>query len=368
MKNIILTLVLFFIPLFQLMSQTLLPINELKFKATHNSYASSGHTGYILGIESGNSCPVINNPPPEQIDDYGVWGLELDFSVKSGVLTIGHDGGSGDDETWADDSWGVTVKEYLRRIKETRSFKEGYRPLFIRFGKKCWGDYNQLIPSTYSQNWYQILKSILISVFGEENIYGPKMFKANGGWLPINKIRNKIIPWVGLEYDDCKDVLNSISPIQDDDILFWGDPVERALVVDIFGHDNKFPIFWQAAINDTVHKYTLISQDLYQFDWTFEGVSPPNPIYVVSNSPDVFKIKNVYGNKCGDGTDPGDEIMIHQHGTFLLPFSTVRKSVDIALPGWTLLIKSGSFNEKLIANKILTIKADGGPVVIGKNP
>ncbi|MEQ1747438.1 MAG: hypothetical protein ABMA02_18555 [Saprospiraceae bacterium] len=42
-------------------------------------------------------------------------------------------------------------------------------------------------------------------------------------------------------------------------------------------------------------------------------------------------------------------------------------TVDAALPGWTLLIHTGTYPEKITAAKPLTLKADGGPVTIGNN-
>ena len=350
-----------------LKAQQPLPINLLKLKATHNSYGCAGHSSF-LGIESGNSCPVINNPPPEQIDDYGVWGLELDFSVKSGVLTIGHDGGTGRDNTWSDDSWGITVEAYLRRIKSTRAFSEKYRPIFIRFGKKCWGDNNQLVPNNDPNNWYQKLKTILINVFGRENIFGKKEHDSSG-WLTIKDLGGKIIPWVGLEYE-CSlsrqgELLNlNFRPPYTDDMLFWDDPVERVLLKD---GDNKSPQTRTDAIYNANRHYTLISQDLYQFDWTFEGTAPPNPIYVVQNAPENISITNIFGDECDDGTDPRKPFIVHQQGTFKMPFDKVGESVNKAYAGWTILMKAGNYNEKnLKISKPLTLKADGGTVIIGK--
>ena len=54
------------------------PVDQLIFKGTHNSYVCS------KGI-----------PPEEQIDHFGVWAIELDFSIKEidGVFQaiVGHD-------------------------------------------------------------------------------------------------------------------------------------------------------------------------------------------------------------------------------------------------------------------------------------
>jgi hypothetical protein len=366
-KNTLLILLIFIITI--LNAQQPQPINLLKLKATHNSYASSGHVNIPIPFvpDKGNSCPVINNPPPEQIDDYGVWALELDFSVKNGILTIGHDGGSGKNETWAEDSWGITIEAYLRKIKETRAFKEKYRPIFIRFGKKCWGDNGQLIPTSDPNNWFQKLKTILINVYGRDNIFGKKELDSLE-WLTIKDLGGKIIPWVGLEYE-CSlsrqgELLNlNFRPPYIDDMLFWNDPVNRAVLKD---GDNKSPQLRRDSINATYRHNTLISQDLYQFDWTFEETAPPNPIYVVQNAPETYTIVNIFGDECSDGTDRGDPFIVHQQGTFKLPYDKVQESVDRAYPGWTILMKAGNYNEKLTIRKTLTLKADGGTVIIGR--
>jgi hypothetical protein len=330
------------------------PINFLKLKATHNSYASSGHSSF-LGVEYGNSCPIINSPPPEQIDDYGVWGIELDFDIKLGILTIGHDGGSGQNETWAPDSWGITVEEYLRRVKETRAFKEKYRPIFIRFGKKCWGDSNQSNASNNPNNWFQKLKSMLVNVFGAENIFG-KAEQLQKGWLNVKELGGKIIPSTSGECDP--EISNYF-----DDIIFWGEPVLRGLLEK---GDNKSPTIRNNAINSTNPNWTLISQDLHQNDWTFEGTAPPNPIYVVQNAPETYTIVNIFGDDCSDGTDRGEPFIVHQQGTFKLPYDKIGESVDKALAGWTILMKAGNYNEKIIISKALTLKADKGIVIIGR--
>lgn len=40
-------------------------------------------------------------------------------------------------------------------------------------------------------------------------------------------------------------------------------------------------------------------------------------------------------------------------------------SVQAAIPGWTLLIHTGAYPEKITITKPLTLRAEGGPVTIG---
>ena len=58
-------------------------LNDLYIKATHNSYACCGGSNW-WGYD--NTCPVMHNPPYQQIDDWGVWALELDFGVIEGGI------------------------------------------------------------------------------------------------------------------------------------------------------------------------------------------------------------------------------------------------------------------------------------------
>lgn len=86
-----------------------LPLNQLVIKGTHNSYACCGGESFF-GWD--NSCPVMHNPPNEQMDDWNVWALELDFSTEilNGIptLIVGHDGPSGEDSFTTPD-WGGTL-------------------------------------------------------------------------------------------------------------------------------------------------------------------------------------------------------------------------------------------------------------------
>ena len=48
-----------------------LTIDQLIFKGTHNSYANRGR-----------QAPWMNHAPAKQIDDFGVWSIELDYSIE----------------------------------------------------------------------------------------------------------------------------------------------------------------------------------------------------------------------------------------------------------------------------------------------
>jgi len=113
-------------------------------------------------------------------------------------------------------------------------------------------------------------------------------------------------------------------------------------------------------------RLVIYSADHYQEDWTFDGTAPPNPVYIHSNAFPIFFVENQYGHDCdNDFNNKGETFHVAQHGTFGFPYNQIAESVTAALPGWTLLIHRGAYPENITITKPLTLKADGGPVVIG---
>jgi len=54
-----------------------------------------------------------------------------------------------------------------------------------------------------------------------------------------------------------------------------------------------------------------------------------------------------------------------EDGTIAHPYNTVHEGVQVAIPGGTVYIASGSYHEGFIANRPATLLATGGPVYIG---
>jgi len=315
------------------------PINTLTFKATHNSYACCG---------GGNDCPVMHNSPPEQIDDWGVWALELDFSIKleNGIprLIVGH---NDDDDTWTNPSWGKYLDEFLIDIRNARSLS--YRPIFIFFGKKDrWG--NKTLP------WVPLLDSLLCKTFGCDNIFGPAALKAflinHTTWPTVPELAHKIIP-VAIE-----------DRAEGSDLVFHSEPtgISRVGPFDTYIDSLK--------IANLAGPGKILATDQYQENWTFALSSPPNPLYVEKGLLPFFFARNTIGRSCaGCSQDPTDIeclFVVDQQGTFRFPFRTVFRAANRALPGWTVLIKAGNYSEAFVIDKPLTLKADGGTVTIGR--
>lgn len=322
-----------------------LPLNQLVLKGTHNSYACCGGESFF-GWD--NSCPVMHNPPNEQMDDWNVWALELDFSTEilNGIptLIVGHDGPSGEDSFTTPD-WGGTLRNYLIGIRDSRSF--AYRPVFIFFNHKTWGDDNY----DSSSNWGPLLSTLLTEVFGVGAIFGPSSFSANSSiWPTVPQMAAKVIPYTN-QYMDA--------------LIFSGQPQGFNR-----WYKDDYTNASERASNATSGEYNIISPDQYQLDWTFDYVAPPNPIFVKGNVSPSFSIVNSYGHGCTNGlvpdvTNVNNPFEVGQHGTFRLPFNEVLESVNAAFPGWTLLIRTGAYPENITINKPLVLEVDGGPVIIG---
>src|SRR5882672_7848027 len=111
-----------------LMAQAPQRIDQLLvFKGTHNSYACRTECGVFSCTQD---PPIMNHPPQVQIDNFGVWALELDFSIQiensHPRAVVGHDGP--DDEVPCS---GRHLTDFLVMIRDATAIKRAYRPVFI---------------------------------------------------------------------------------------------------------------------------------------------------------------------------------------------------------------------------------------------
>ena len=108
-------------------SQSLSRLNDITIKGTHNSYDCEEDCplGSAVGVQ-------MFHHPTFQVDDFGVWFIELDFSIieRNGSFHayVGHDGTCGNG-CWTHESWGPYLEDYFTRLANTRSFQ--YRPLIL---------------------------------------------------------------------------------------------------------------------------------------------------------------------------------------------------------------------------------------------
>lgn len=329
-----------------------LRFHQLILKGTHNSYASSDCSHFF---EKGNECPVMHNPLPEQIDDWGVWAIELDFAfvrLETGQVApwVGH-GGRDSCHSFAAGDWNDRLEHYLIAVRNSRSLT--YRPIVIKFEYKDWGLGAYDDPAVAGDS----LAAVLVRVFGISALFGPRVrdsaLTANGGlWPTVDEMAGKIIPYTIFGYGS--------------DIVFDGGPLPEAVI---------------PQYTDSVRVHRLIEDgkqiiflDQYQIDWTFRFAAPPNPIYVSGTADDSTWVENRYGKICStpendDFTDPGRGFPVGEQGTFRFPFRTVGSAIAraSAYPGWTILVKPGYYPEAITVDSSVKIKADGGTVVMGKD-
>ncbi|OGU05524.1 MAG: hypothetical protein A2W29_04785 [Gemmatimonadetes bacterium RBG_16_66_8] len=321
------------------------PINLLAFKGTHNSYVCDGECGvFTCDLDS----PLMGHPPYQQIDDFGAYEIELDWSVKrvNGMpqALVGHDG-PGHGGT----CWGRSLQDYLIDIRDhCRAL--AYRPLFIFFEKKPWGESDYQDVSA----WQPILDDVLGSVFQSQTLMNSEQFRSLvdqiGRYPTMPELAGKIITFGEFDeltaavHDQCTDLATVLKERDDDG-------------------KNIFRL------------------DQYMTDWTFQFGVPPNPIMVDVASPEsqvVSGLSNWDIPQCPNGDAPTGNI-VRQQGTFLLPYSQVSRAVDRAAGimhsgardprtagyGWTVLIRAGTYAE---GRQVLSVpvKLDRDPATPGR--
>jgi hypothetical protein len=297
----------------------------------------------------------MHNSPAEQIDDWGAWALDFGAVIENGdtVLFVGHNGPNGED-TWTDPRWGKYLEDFLESIRDTRSMRERYRPVFIYLEKKTGQNWPKI---DISQRWTSLVEDILLRVFGRDNIFGPADLV--NGWPTVPELAGKVIP---VCITDCKS----------SNLIFSGDPSGLTRV----GPPGGFDVYTdstQMAAQKGEGEGIILASDQYQDNWSFSLCSPPNPLYVkplplIPN----YMVINAIGHPCGGCTrDPHDincVFFVNRVGTFRFPYRTVLEAYNRGkdFPGWTILINPGNYRETMVMDKTVTLKADGGTVIIGR--
>jgi hypothetical protein len=305
----------------------------------------------------------MHHPPNEQIDNFGVWALELDYSIviKEGTehAVVGHD--SDDDKVTC---WGRELRDFLQLINQSDSLH--YRPVFIYFEKKDWGArvFNEL----------EVLESELRQVFSEEHIFSHvnlREFEARYNRHPtVPELAGKVIP-----------------------VLLGAHPASAFFFNDGRGPDS---INFNASSEDHCTNWGEIQRliqagnsvfrlDQYQADWTFEYGVSPNPL-IVDSTASLEQTLGISEQPLGPSDMPCDGAVssqIHEQGTFRFPYKTVSEAIARAKGitstggpddrrtgyGSTFLIRPGNYPETLTIDIPLILKKDDrftGTVVIGR--
>jgi hypothetical protein len=365
------------------LSQQPLVLNQLVFKGTHNSYISSEGCDDIGGIcYSVADAPWMNHDLRQQIDDFGGWTIELDFSVNEinhvARCQVGHDG-VGNPAGFVPPPFFLT--DYFRQITNAHALQ--YRPVFIYLEKKNFGDDKYDAPAKY----FPVLEAELTAVFGDK-VFGPSALETflnkNGGKYPtVPQLAGRIIP-VSIP-DDCettKICTNLIFRNEKVPLCSNSAPLGLGFLQPSHVNDDG------TSLNKVISSLSpgtggIVRLDQYQADWTFNYGVPPNPIVVSNTAPAFQAVTDSVGQSWSCNGDISRGNIVGEHGTYRFPYRTVRAAVDRAagitpdLPfepirtgyGWTVLLTPGKYPESVIINIPLTLKKDNalsGPVIIGR--
>jgi hypothetical protein len=325
------------------------PIDRLIFKGTHNSYSIGGS----------NSPPVMNHPPPVQIDDFGVWSLELDFGIfrdTSGApfAVVGHD----DPGETVGEGWGLTLREFFIRIRGSRALR--YRPVFFHF------DPVDRFGEGLSRNEkFSIGATECADVFQGNFINLREFVDRNGRFPTIAELAGKAVLFAP------NDTLSSTHA----DVCTSAGVVERSIATGsrVFNGGEDCP-------SGSCKVFRL---DQYQADWTFEYGVPPNPIVVDAAADLQTSVTDLVGIvlDCDTGAF-GTVPVVAEHGTFRFPFRTLDAAIRRAEGttsngfrdfrraghGWTVLLRPGAYPGRVTIDFPLTLKRDDdlrGRVIIG---
>jgi hypothetical protein len=342
------------------------PLDALVFKGTHNSYD-----------------PRRRVPPWDQVNDYGVWAVELDYMIPAPdlrrahdqglpqrvwdtkpqpALVIGHDGPG----NAADDAGAVfggphfLLRDYLIALAATEAFR--FRPLLVYLDRK---EFFVPGPQPFSltplhdrefhdqpQRLAPVIERTFMDVFGQNRLFGPAaLAAARGLFPPVQELAGQVIP-----------ISNQPEPAGE--FLFHegdsADERQSRLPVGPAGEGCDEPGFIASGTQDApIAVYRL---DNFSVNFSFSYAVPPNPLVVVPRT----------GPREVVGCDIFEQTTVTSpQGTRLLPFPTLAAAVDRArgLPGgkaasrhrrarlgFTVLATPGRYSEPLTIDFPLTIR------------
>jgi hypothetical protein len=289
-----------------------LPLNQIQFKATHNSY-------------------WLHHSPSRLIDDYNVWEIELDFGALSpSELVVGHDGPEG--------KFYWYLRDYVKDIKAANSLQ--YHPIILKLEAKIstWGNVNEW------GDWQATLRNELWQTIGPDNWITKTRFKTeyNSKWRSARELKRKFI--ITLQDDD------DDKYIQDPDSLFFIRDVPQLMRWPLPSAEFspiKNATEFGRALKANVNR--LIMDDGYREPWSNVLMHPPLPSWV----------------------DPLRTQAEGQWGTILDPFQTIGHAINAS---WTrdgepisqvITLFAGNYNEKVTISTPVEFSTRNGPVTIG---
>ena len=333
-------------------------VGELIFKGSHNSYQCHGDT------------PNMGHLLDAQMDDFGVWGVELDigFTNSDGqnAAIVGHnspgDGVCTDVRDIFPDLLPNALEGYFRLIKRARSFR--FRPIVLFMDWKISDRGGWSAIDCPGNDCDAFGKAAAESVFGVGNVLTTN--EAIG--RSVQELARKAILGMPNRYT--------------------GDCTNKQTVEDWFVADRGLNFF---------------RIDQYQGDWTFDIGVPPNPLVVDLSAASQRTSTGSIGDSWFCVTeffpanpnctafgfpaecDLSNGQLVHSQGTYRFPYTTISEAVlraqgqtsggNVNLRsrrtayGWTVLIRAGSYSETPFIDIPLTLRnMDNslGVVVIGR--
>jgi hypothetical protein len=324
-------------------------IDALAFKGTHNSYQC-----HCDPWPHDCNPPLMGHPPHVQIDEFGVWAIELDVGIHDGEVFVGHDdAGSGVCDGY------YKLQDFLIPLREARALP--YRPILLYYEVESWSD-----DSDYWST-FGAARAVTEQVFGAENVL--LLHHVDGPPYPsVRELAGKLVIYYPLpEYGAGGQHAENRS----------GSLVSRTL---------KKCASLEDAMILVKAGCVVVRADQYQADWTFDYGVPPNPLVVNSAVKPPWRVRDARGEEwsCDNGDVWNGQWITRAHGTFRFPYKTISDAVSraqgetsLGAPkdarrsgyGWTLLIAPGHYPEAVIIGIPLTLKKDdrlGGDVIIGR--
>ncbi len=156
-------------------SRDTLRLDQVQFKATHNSY-------------------YLKHAPNVLIDEYDVWEIELDFGMKPDgrTLLVGHD--------YADKKHGcTTLGDWVRNVLTAKGLMK--RPLILKLEAKTTGpcEASRFQSFTCADNWPEKWQAMLVDSLNEwigpENWVTYRKFRddLDGQWPKVSALAGKFL-------------------------------------------------------------------------------------------------------------------------------------------------------------------------------
>jgi hypothetical protein len=349
-------------------------IDQLIFKGTHNSYQCIGECN-DLGI-CDLDPPYMGHPPSAQIDDFGVWAVELDFSATmvNGVprAVVGHD------RAHHGTCWFYFLREFLTDIRNAKALK--YRPVFIYFDIHDW-DEGEIAGYSHEDKLRLAIDDV-DRVFQGNYILLAKYVQDNSRYPSLQDIVGTAV----IYFPQQQFLPDSSPPFRGTLRGTWADhctnptAVEKSIRTGDPADDTGGPCGSEGC--------RVLRLDQYQSDWTFGYAVPPNPLVVDVTASPPWTVTHSDGDYWQCDTHPGIDVsigqVVHEHGTYVYPYKTLGAAITRAEGtiletsiqrdsfragyGWTVLLKPGQYHEPITIAIPLTLAKDDrfpGTVQIG---